>query len=325
MRIRQAFFVLTIILILVSCKGKKASLSGEDPVAFGDFTESFSVVKPPYQFTDTLLTRKEKDAAMISNKVFAQFVPDSVLRLLTGKGAKPKIYPVARMEAGNEQYLLAKLVLPAKKQVAVLCFGKKDQFLGLMPLMQLDGAVATRQLAGIDRGYTFFKSVQRRNADGTESEGKDAYLFNSDSKKFMLIMQEQLDENAVEVINPIDTLPRKNRFSADYGTDKKNIVSVRDHAKDPKKFIFFIHISKKGNACDGELKGEAVFTAPGTAIYQQPGDPCILQFSFSGSAVVLKEQEGCGSRRDIDCSFDGSYGKRKSPVVKKPSSKASGK
>jgi hypothetical protein len=317
MPFRSYLAVFLFLVLALSCRHKKKLLSGEDPVEVGDFIESFAPVKPPFQFTDTLLTRKEKESSLISYKVFTQFVPDSAMRVTFGKGVKPKIYPVGRIETSDEQYLMAKLVSPSKKIVCIICFDKDEQFAGLLPLLQLDGAASTKQLAGVDRGNSFYKMVQRRNPDGSQSEGKDAYIFNAASRKFMLIMQEALDDHVVEVINPIDTLPRKNKYSADYGPDKKNLVSIRDHKTDPGKFRFFIHISKKAGTCSGELKGEAVFNSPHTAVYQQPGDPCILHFSFSSGAVVLKEEEGCGSRRDLDCPFDGTYGKRRLPVVKK--------
>ena len=58
-----------------------------------------------------------------------------------------------------------------------------------------------------------------------------------------------------------------------------------------------------------------------TAEYREDGDPCILKFIFSSTAVTLKELEGCGSRRGLNCSFDGSFARKKyvKPVkTKKP-------
>ena len=44
-------------------------------------------------------------------------------------------------------------------------------------------------------------------------------------------MTDPLDDRVQEVINPIDTFARKNKFSADYVKDKMNIVSIRDERK----------------------------------------------------------------------------------------------
>ena len=89
-----------------------------------------------------------------------------------------------------------------------------------------------------------------------------------------------------------------------------NIVSIRDGSK-ANRMRFFIHFDKNNGECRGELKGEANFISANTAIYQQQGDPCSLQFNFSSSSVTLKELDGCGSHRGVKCSFDASYPKKK--------------
>lgn len=57
------------------------------------------------------------------------------------------------------------------------------------------------------------------------------YVLNADARNFMLIMTEALEDKVTELINPIDTLPRKNKYSADYSSGKMNLVSVRDGRK----------------------------------------------------------------------------------------------
>jgi len=59
------------------------------------------------------------------------------------------------------------------------------------------------------------------------------------------------------------------------------------------------------------LKGEAMLKTPNTAEYREDGDPCVLKFIFSSASVTLKEEEGCGSRRGLNCSFDGSFARKK--------------
>jgi hypothetical protein len=59
------------------------------------------------------------------------------------------------------------------------------------------------------------------------------------------------------------------------------------------------------------LKGEAIMKSPTMAEYTEGGDPCILQFRFTSSSVTVKELEGCGSRRGLRCSFDGTYPRKK--------------
>ncbi len=306
--------------ILAGCRQKKKpSLSGDEPVEVSDFIEFFQPVNLSYQISDTVLQRKEKDSLLISYKVFTQFVPDSVLSKVYGKGVKPKIYALGKAAVPKaETYLFVKTVTNDKKAVFILGFDNKQQFITGMAALRPDNNKATLQSVVMDRKYTITKTVQLKNADGSTSEGKDVFMLNVDSKTFMLIMTDALNDKITDLINPIDTLPRKHKLSADYGTGKLNLVSIRDGRKSD-RITFFIHFEKNNGECTGELKGEAFFKSPTIAEYREDGDPCILKFSFTSASVSLKE-ENCGSRRGLKCSFDDSFGKRKwiKPLPPKP-------
>lgn len=316
---RYTVFLILFFFSVYSCKNKKPNLLGEEPVKFEDFIESFREAKPPYEFRDTLLQRREKDSMLISYKVFTQFVPDSVVTKAFGKGIKPRIYPIARVAGQqSEKYLLAKTVTNDRKIMFLLCFNRKDEYLGSMQLMRLDNNRATEQVSGIDRRYNFYKSISRRNPDATISEGKDVYGLNSETGQFDLIMTDLLDEKPRELVNPIDTMPRKNKYSADYVKDKSNVVSIRDGAR-PGKIIFFIHFEQNRGACIGELKGEAKFTSATKAVYNVSDDVCKLEFRFTSSSVTLHELSPCGNSRGLRCSFNGTYPKKR--VTKSSSAK----
>ena len=135
-------------------------------------------------------------------------------------------------------------------------------------------------------------------------------MLNSGSKSFMLIMTDALDDRESELTNPIDTFSRKQKYTADYGSGKMNLVSFRDGRKND-RLSFFIHFERNNGECTGELKGEAIIKSPTLAEYKEGGDPCVLQFKFSSSAVTIKEIEACGSRRGLRCSFDGTYPRKK--------------
>ena len=298
-----------LMITLADCKSKKTSLSGEEPVEVSDFIEFFPVTKLPYQVADSNLLKKEKDSLLISYKIFTQFVPDSILSRVFGKAAKPKIYPMAKVE-GDETYLFAKAIAGTKRAAFVLSFDKKNQFIAGMPFLRLDESAATQQTAIMDTRYSIYKSLYRKNADGKLSEGKDVYVLNSDAKNFMLIMTDALDDKITELTNPIDTLSRKQKYTADYGSGKLNLVSIRDGRKND-RLSFFIHFEKSNAECSGELKGEAILKSATVAEYREGGDPCVLQFKFTSSSVTVKEIDGCGSRRGLRCSFGGIYPRKK--------------
>ena len=303
--------LLLALAVFAGCKQKKKpSLSGEDPVEITDFVEFFEPVKIPYQFSDTSLRKKEKDSLLISYKNFSLFIPDSVLGKVYGKGVKPKLYALGKAVVPKaETYLFVKTVANDKRAVFILCLDKDNKFIASMTALRPDQSAATAQSVTFDKRYTITKTVTRKNADGNLSEGKDVYVLNADAKNFMLIMTDALDEKVTELINPIDTLPRKHKLSADYGNGKMNLVSIRDGRK-ADRLSFFVHFEKPDGSCSGELKGEAFFKSANTAQYRENGDPCILTFTFTSTSVSLKE-ENCGSRRGLNCSFDGSFGRRK--------------
>lgn len=313
-----------LIVFLAGCKSKKkVSLSGDEPVDISDFIAFFQPIQPPVLFTDTALLKKEKDSLLISYKIFTQFVPDSVLRKVYAKGVKPKIYAMGKTVVPKaEQYIFVKTITAEKRAYFLLAFDEKEKFIAGMPLLRPDQLSATAQSALLDRKYTITQTVSRKNSDGTMSEGKEVYVLNKDAHSFTLIMTEALEDKITELINPIDTLPRKHKFSADYANGKMNLVSIRDGRKSD-RLTFFIHFEKNNSECTGELKGEAKILSTNTAEYKEEGDPCRLKFIFSSTSVTLKEEEGCGSRRGMKCSYDGSFARKKNP--KPASSKKRGK
>ena len=316
--VRYLACLIVAINLFTNCGNKKKpSLSGTDEVGISDFIESFDLINPPYEVTDTDLNKKEKDSLLIADKIFAQFVPDSVLTKVFGKNAKPKIYMGKRVMIEKEMYLFTKAVTPDKKTLLVLCFDKENKFKAYLPLLLQDNDPATTQVSGLDRRLSFYKTISMKRPDGSSAEGKEAFSYDDEAGQFLLIMTDPLDDRVQEVINPIDTFARKNKFSADYPKDKMNLVSIRDDSK-AGKINFFIHFDRNDGECTGELKGVANITSSNTAVYQQPGDACSIQFNFSSSSVTLKEIQACGAHRGVKCSFDGSYPRKKEVKPKTP-------
>lgn len=323
MNFRCYYPLLLLLLLLTACKEKKKPvLTGEEPVEVSEFIASFPVIRLPFQYGDTSLTRikKDNDSFLISQKIFSQFVPDSVLQSLFGKHAKPKIYSLGKVETKNaETYLFIRTALNEKRSVVMLVFDKKQHFSNYMNLLALDNNSSTTQSFLMDRRGTITKTITRKNPDGSSNEGKDVYSYVAEEKQFSLIMTDALDDKPAELVNPIDTLTRKYKFAGDYVSGKSNLVSIRDSRK-ANHISFFIHF-EKNKECSGELKGEAIIRTATTAEYNRDGDPCKLKFIFSGGYVSLKEEEGCGSYRPLDCSFDLRFPKKKEIKPKKSGKK----
>jgi hypothetical protein len=321
---RYLAFLIIIVCFCFGCGNKKKpSLTGTEKVEVSDFIESFELIKPPYQIIDSSLNRKQDDSMLISGVIFNQFVPDSVLTILLGKGTKSKIYLGKRVKIETETYLFPKVIAANKKAVIVLCFDKKNNFKAWLPLLVQDNNPATLQTSGLDKKNTFYKNITLKKPDGSTAEGKEAYSYYEDTGQFNLIAEDPLDDRIQEIINPIDTLQKKNKFSADYLKDRMNMVSIRDHAEQG-KLNFFIHIDRNNGECIGELKGVARLTSANTALYKQQGDACSLEFKFSSTSISVREVEPCGAHRQVKCSFDNSFPRKKETkpkATKKSSSK----
>lgn len=310
---------LLLVFILGACKTKKKKLTGDEPVAIEEFVDFFDELKLPLQLADTSLVLPASDSLLINQKIFNQFVADTVITRQFGKNARPKIYPAGKASVKDgETYLFIKAFAAGKKIVYVLAFNKERKFVSSLPLIIADKDVVTTQLAAMDSRYTITTNLQRKAPDAQILYKRNAYVFNSEGV-FTLIMTESNDVAAVKniLINPLDTLPRKNKWSGDYVQDKNNLVSLRD-GKTSNEYLVFVHFEKEKGACKGELKGKAKMSGPAKAVFAEQGDPCLLEFTFKPGSVSIKEEGACGAHRDIKCFFEGSFIRKRDARPVKP-------
>ncbi|WP_332737358.1 hypothetical protein [Flavihumibacter sp.] len=300
-------------ILLMACKEEKKPLLDTEKVEVDDFIDFFPELKLPFLVADTSLPAKSPDSLRIGNKIFAQFVPDSILHPVFGKKSKPKIYPIGKLEVEDgETYLFVKAVL-AQKRTAYLLVFDKEIYKTVLPLVTISGTPkeADRNVATMDSRYTITTLRQRTAADGQVVYNKKVYVYNTEGV-FTMILTESNDKDAASAVllNPIDTLKATHKLSGDYIRDKKNVLSFRD-GRTEGTLMFFVHFEKDGGECRGELKGEANITGKNTARYTETNGPCLIDFTFSGNTVTMKELEGCGSYRDIKCFFEGSFTRKK--------------
>lgn len=309
---------LLLVSLIASCKSKKTKLADEDEVEIEGFIEFFPDLNLPYQLTDSIVTRKPTDSSTIGYKIFTQFVPDSVITKQFGTKVKPMIYPLGKSVVEDyETYLFIKAVAASKKVGYILAFDKDSKFVSAMPLVVPDKDPATSQFATLDKKYSLTSVLRKKNSEGAFDEEKNVYILNADARIFTLILTDAgIPDEEQEIINPIDTFPKKHKFSGDYVKDKRNYISIRD-GRNSSEIMFFTHFEKQNGECTGELKGNATINGAKTALFRANGNPCVLEFSFQGNSVSMREVEACGSYRDITCFFEGSYQRKKEPKPKK--------
>jgi hypothetical protein len=318
------YLLLIVMSVLVcSCKSKKVTLAGKDDgeLSVSEFIDYFQPLPLPYVVADTILRRKEPEAASINFQLFTRLLPDSLLTRYFGV-VKPRLYAIGKIVVPKaETYVFVKCVGSGRRMLYVLCFDQKDHYSAAQPVLYSENSSGAWGTAAMDAKYTLSVNHFRKGSDGEVYHTTDDYIYN-DAGGFSLIVTESNEgkNRVLPVYNPIDTLPRKHKFSGDYAQDKRNIVSIRD-SREAGRFYFFVHFEKDNGECKGELKGEAKFVSSGVARYRAYSDPCAVEFTFDSGGVSMKELGGCGVHRDIKCYFEGYFGRRHAtrakPAVKR--------
>lgn len=314
---RKTFAACALIILFAACKGNHASLSGSEKVEPADFFGAFAAKRSSFKIYDTNYV-KLADTTTISYFVFTEFVPDSAVKNSLGKNVKDvKIHPVAKIEEEKNIYLLANFTANKKTRMFVFVFDKKYKYLASLELMSPKNDNYNHTVTITDEP-TFIIGRDKTTATGELIYTRNGFGFNNSSGTFINVMgdsNEDVKKNA-EIINPIDTLSRKNKYSGDYVQDKRNFIAVRD-GKDAMHYNFFVHFEKDDGNCTGELKGSMVMRDNENAYYRENGDPCVIDFVFSGNNLSVKEEGNCGNHRGIKCYFNDTYHKKKEPKTSK--------
>jgi hypothetical protein len=308
---RKILFVCMVISLLAECKNKHASLSVQESVDVKDFITAFPKTTLPFRIADTNVA-KISDTAVISYAVISAFIPDTVLVNTFGANAKKMIInPVGKIQKDEELYLLINFTFNKKTSLETFVFDKKNKYLSHFSLINQNNKDTYIHSVNITIEPTFIIAREKINQQNELRYTRNGYAYNNSSKNFIAVINDSNEDlkGIREVINPIDTFAAKNKLSGDYIEDKSNFISVRD-GKNVSKYIFFVHFEKDNN-CNGELKGEMTMRDATHGYYQQNGDPCVIDFTFTGKSIKVKEHGNCGNHRGIKCFFDDSYKKKK--------------
>ncbi|SDC13585.1 hypothetical protein SAMN04487894_101417 [Niabella drilacis] len=286
-------------------------MTGDDTVNIEEFMEAYPALALPFTYGDTSFPARENDSLRIAPEILHQFIPDSVTLKVFGAASHPNYYPVGTVAAGHgEFYLLTRGVDRERKVLLITAHDSKKQFIAGLPAIKLTRNTNVSITVTIDQRLNINKDLSQKLPNGIEISGHDVFVLNKAAKNFSLIMTDSLGDGFTELINPIDTLARRQKYAGDYGDGKMNLVSFRDGQREG-RMRFFIHLEKNNKECVGELKGDVIFSSPTVAEYRQGGDPCVLRFIFDKNSVSLEEVEGCGSRLGaLQCSFNGEYPRR---------------
>jgi hypothetical protein len=300
---------------LLACKNDDKRKEGEEKEnASYDLGGQFKEMKPPFALSDTGLL-KNKDTTSLPSATLLPLIADSIKNTYFGKGAKIQLAALAKFVDKQSSYYLIKASAGTKKAALLMVYDLDNNYQASYPFLLPDSDPSTYQSSSIDKNMTITKNVIQRKGPDVTGEGKEVVAYDAAQKSFSLIMLDALNENFSEIISPIDTFPRTNKFAGDYYINKKNLVSVRD-GRYPNQLLVYIHTENKEGDCKGELRGEFVMTTSSTAVYRQGGDPCVLNLVFKGNKVSISEETGCGNYRELDCPLTGTFTRKKPQSAK---------
>lgn len=310
MHMQRITIAVLLLVLMASCGKKSKDINADEAIETIDFIESFPMRDLPILFQQKDLKKNESDSFFIKNTVVSTFLPDSIFKPAFPKTKDVRFYRKGRYKAeeSGETYLFLAAEKKDKKNIYLICFDANNAFRAAMPLVEKNSNPEVSSEGGIDKRLTVIKTRNTQSKDGKAYYNKSAYVYNTEGLFTLILTESNEPVEEKTVYNPIDTLSRKDPLSGDYKQDKKNFVSIRDGGK-AGKLLFFINIEKSGNGCDGSLRGDMVQVKPRVYHYNKADDHCVLEFSFNGKSVQVRELEACGNHRGVRCSFDGRFRK----------------
>jgi hypothetical protein len=306
------FFLIT----LFACGEKKLDLSGATPLNPKDFLSIFPVITSNFIAADSNFT-KLSDTTKIALRAINQFIPDSVTIKYISKEKSATFYPIGKIIKEKESYLLMNIVLKHKIEMIVLVIDSKtNKYLASKFLLDNSTQDDYVHSLSINKEPTFLLSQEKPGKDNLVQFSRSGWVYTSGVGFMVVINDSNESPSKTNIINPIDTLPRKNKFSADYAQDKRNFISLRD-GKNSSTYTFFLHFEKNEGSCIGELKGDLKMKDATHGVYTYSGDPCLINFVFEENEISFKETGSCGNHRGIKCFIDDQFTRKKEPRINK--------
>jgi hypothetical protein len=296
--------------VLAGCKSKQTPKAGGRPVTFADFKALFPERQVPYRlFADSLRQQRPADSLSLKPEVLKQFLTDTLAVADFRKTTGLRFFPLAHLEGSNLHYFVV-LATDKTASAAYVCLTDPNG-------KYLNRVLVAQKSAGSNEGLSFTLDGRHLIKLSTEKElgpsrtalKEDFYTAGADGKLTLIMTNSNEPTTAGQIFNPIDTLPRKHKYSADYTSGDMSIVSIRD-GQEPKTFQFFITFSKDNGNCKGELTGVGHFTGANKGEYKDKESSCGVAFQFSSGRVNIREIGGCGAYRGIKCFFEGSFAKK---------------
>lgn len=310
---KTCILLLSFTAILISCGNNSNKNKENGPDVLSNYYKDITL---PFVAYDSLLSELGSDSILPIN-IFNQVFSDTIFKAEFKNNKKYKLYPVGKIVTDNSEsyYLtLAKDNILSALYISVYDSGK--HMISMPLIVKGNDTLQGTYSATIDKKL----SITINNEWMVKSDPyyrRIIYAYNNVGV-FTTVLTETNEQRRAEtsMINPLDTFPKKSKFSGDYSKGSSNKMFIRD-ASTAGEYLFYIHFQKteEDDVCNGEVRGTFKMIDAETGIYTKPGDPCELTFTFKGGKVNVKENGSCGNYRDIKCFFNDDYIKKKEPKI----------
>jgi|GEM_PF-1706828 len=303
-------YILGIFLLftLASCHSKKSNPK-KDLYKAETFFDAFHTLRFPYTVADTAITSRA-DTTDIPLDVLKKYLPDTVTsKILTEKTVA---HPVGRADNATNRFIILSLQKGSNTTWYLLAFSNQNKLLTYMPLLDNESQDGYRHTLSINQEPTFTLGKSKKDDNDNQLYTNAGYGYSTAAKQFVLVINDTNENlpDADKIFVPIDTLPHTFAYSGNYQKNKHNLLVLRDGTR-PNEYLFFFHFDKTDTdpAAKGEIKGKLRMVSEKSAIYQQGGDPCVIDFSFDKEKIHVKEEGNCANYRGSNVQFDDSFSK----------------
>lgn len=280
------------------------------------FRELFPAAALPYKLVSDSLQLKLADSLALDTADINRFLTDTLTKGDFPKNEKVRFWPLQRMEGNPVNYMVVKAV-GRSGTVAYLCFMEKKKGLFLKRLRVADaGRNGVFSSFQIDSRNVLKLTTEAQHGPVRDMQREDFFSVNADGSTTLIMTNTANLSVPGQIFNPLDTLPRKHRFSGDYTSGDMSLVSIRD-GEDAKSFQFFITFSKDNGKCKGEVSGVGQYVGGNRGEFRDKETSCGISFQFSSGRVSIREIGGCGAYRGIKCFFEGNFVKKAEKKKKK--------
>ncbi|CAL1516889.1 hypothetical protein [Chitinophaga sp. MM2321] len=314
---KRYLLLLLTIGVLVACKTKKKPGSGAaEPMTFEDFRALFTPGALPYKLTADSLLLKQADSLALDTADVNRFLTDTLTKGDFARNERVRLFPLQRITGSLVDYMVLKAT-GKSQSTGYLCFlDKKGKYLNRVRIANTGSSDGVVTSVVVDTRNVIKISTEKRLTASRSALKEDFFMVDKDGNTQLIMTNSNGPTTPGQIFNPIDTLPRKHKFSADYTSGDMNIVSIRDD-EDAKSFQFFITFSKDNGNCKGEISGKGHFLAGNRGEFKDKESSCGIAFQFSAGRVSIRETGGCGAYRGIKCFFEGGFVKKVEKKKKK--------